>query len=162
MVIFGSSVKGGLAPKDVDVLVVCSDEVRVSEVKRKFDDLPEEVQVQVVKLGDLLNTHTLLKQAVIHEGFSLKFNVPMRQVLGFESHTLFTFSLNGLTQNEKVKFQYALYGRNSQNGVLKDNGGRQVAPGAILVPVGREGELEDFFKNWRTVYAKERWMTGIK
>ena len=162
ILIFGSTVKGGLRPKDTDILVVCRDDSKPSLVRRMFDDLPEKFQVTVTKKTDLLKTHTLLKQAAVHEGFSIKFGKPLREVLGFNSYTLFTFSLKNLNSSDKVRFQYALYGRGKKTGVLEENQGRQVSPGAILIPVNKEREVEDFFRNWKTHYKKERWMIDIK
>lgn len=162
IVVFGSSVKGSVAPNDLDALVVCADGADITRVRRAFDGLPEEVQLKFVKLGELVETHTLLKQAAVHEGHSVRLGMPVREALGFESHTLFTFSLTNLQQTGKVKFQYALYGRGSREGVLGSNGGRGIAPGAVLVPVEKESDMEAFFKEWGAEYSKERWMAAVR
>jgi len=156
IVIFGSSVKGRLKPRDIDVVVISD-----GAAQRSFDDLREELNIIFVSKEDLIKTHIMLKQAIIHEGHSIRYKKPIRELLGFESFTLFRFTISELKQTDKVRFVQALYGR-GKGGLLQELGGEKIAAGAVLVPVEKESEFEDFLRLWKLPYSKERWMQGIK
>jgi len=47
-------------------------------------------------------------------------------------------------------FQYALYGRGRESGILKK-----------CKPIEFEAEIEDFFKLWRAEYRKERVLRAV-
>ena len=162
IILFGSSIKGRLSPGDIDLAVIVEDKADIVKVQRSFDDLREEIQITFVKFSDIINRHILLKQALVHEGFSIRFDKFVHDILGFEAFTLFTFSLKHLTQREKVRFQYALYGRGEELGLLQRVSGEKIAKGAIVVPVSSESEVEDFFKLWRVPFRKERILKALR
>lgn len=161
IIVFGSSVKGRLFPGDTDICVIVRDDADIFMVQRNFDDVREEAQITFVKLKDLLEKHLLLKQALVHEGFSLRFGEFVHKLIGFEAFTIFTFSLTNLSQSEKIRFQYALYGRGKEDGILKKCKGEKLGRGVIAVPVLFEAEIEDFFKLWRAEYRKERVLRAV-
>ena len=61
-----------------------------------------------------------------------------------------------------VRFQYALYGRGKERGLLQRVFGEKIARGAIAVPVSYESEVKDFFKLWKVPFRKERILKAIK
>lgn len=74
---------------------------------------------------------------------------------------LFTYSLRHLEQKDKVRFFYALKGRDGKSGIIKSAKIAQLGKTVLLADAGRAAEVRDFLKYWRCE-AKEQevWMRG--
>ena len=67
----------------------------------------------------------------------------------YKEMVLFTYSTEHLLKKDKVRFYYALKGRDGKSGIIKaykiDHLGRTV----LLVPIKFSKDIKEFFKLWR-------------
>ena len=73
----------------------------------------------------------------------------------YNSMVLFSYSTEHLLKKDKVRFYYALKGRDGKSGIVKsckiDHLGRTV----LLVPVKFASEVDDFLKLWKCKFDKK-------
>ena len=100
-----------------------------------------------MNLEDFFNEHFLARQGILLEGISLYDKRSLAGKLGFKSSALFSYTLKGLSHNEKIKFNYALRGRTNK-GVLKELEGRSLAPSVMIIPIKNKIIFEDFLNRW--------------
>tara|TARA_Y100000310_G_scaffold138289_2_gene137256 strand:- start:54334 stop:54591 length:258 start_codon:yes stop_codon:yes gene_type:complete len=70
--------------------------------------------------------------------------------------TLFTYTLTHLANKDKVRFYYALKGRDGKGGVIEQYKIEQLAKGVLLVTRKQEEEVEEFLKYWKCKYTKRK------
>ena len=150
IVLYGSSVKGKENPKDVDLLVIFREGSlkerleKIQHIKRKIKvNVP--VDIKSVLWHELFAEEFFARRGILTEGISIFDGKPFSLKLGFKGFTLFTYSLRAKNHTEKIKFNYVLRGRTTQ-GMIKRLGGEHIAPGAILIPIGKSLEFEDVLK----------------
>lgn len=82
--------------------------------------------------------------------------------MGHSSHYLdkflFTYSLSHLSASDKIRFYYALKGRDGTSGVVKDYHIQQLGRTVLLVPSPFEHDVESFLKLWKCNLMKKRVM----
>lgn len=69
---------------------------------------------------------------------------------------LFTYSTKHLNKSDKVRFYYALKGRNNNPGVLKKYVYDHLAKTVLLVLKKNELPIEEFLNVWKCKYKKKR------
>ena len=69
---------------------------------------------------------------------------------------LFTYSTRHLNKSDKVRFYYALKGRDGNSGVLKKYVYDHLAKTVLLVLKKNESPIEEFLKVWKCKYKKKR------
>ena len=167
IVVFGSLVKGKLAPRDADKLVIFlqgSLKERLNAVQEIKNNIKNKVEVSIdVKqalLKDLFSPEFLARTGILLEGFSIFSNKKFCQTLGFESTSLFWYNLKDLSHSQKVKFNYILAGR-KQKGIIESLGGERLAGGAIKIPIETSLEFEEILKNNKIDYKKKNILEEI-
>lgn len=70
-----------------------------------------------------------------------------------KDHVIFTYSIKSLTNTNKIRFFYALKGRNSL-GIIKQTSSFYLTKSVLLVPVSSEKEIEEFFNLWKIPFKK--------
>lgn len=71
---------------------------------------------------------------------------------------LFTYSLSHLTNSDKIRFYYALKGRDGKSGIVKEYHIQQLGRAVLLVPSPFEHDIESFLKLWKCSRTKKRVM----
>ena len=61
---------------------------------------------------------------------------------------LFTSSIDHMEQKDKVRFYYALKGRDGKGGMLARPGVIQLGRAVVIVPLALAEEFMEFFKLW--------------
>lgn len=156
--IFGSSLKSKDKPKDIDLIALFRD--------KDYGKI-EDILYKIKKTGEPLNLHiepiiidNLYKEpvykSILHEGFSIRNIQFLYDMLDFKSFLLITYNLKDKKASDKVRFSYALYGRKKGEGVLKSLNGKENGKGSILVPIGKEGIIRDFFTQWKVKFKEQR------
>ena len=141
--IIGSVLKEKFEPKDIDIIVL---------FRNKNYKMTGELTYSIKKNANIENLHiepliidemfqSKIFPSIIHEGFSIKSNKRISEIMGYKACSLFTFSLEKLNSIEKVRFAQTLYGRKN-DGLLQKEGGISVGRGAFMSPI----EKEEFFK----------------
>ena len=161
IIVFGSIVRGKRKPGDVDVCVLSLDKFKkVNKLKKIITkEFKKDVHVSVLYLRDFLNPEETLWKTIFHEGISLTKNKPLSKLMGFEPSVLFWYKLENLKSIDKIKFSYALRGRNRKGGILREVKGEYLGKGCMMVPVENEDEIREFFARWNISFSRRRILT---
>jgi predicted nucleotidyltransferase len=161
IVLYGSSARGRAAPRDIDIMIIFLDTAlrpqleTITDLKRMLKSTTKTLDIKGMNLKDFFNPDFLARQAVLIEGSSLIDQKRLAQKLGFEGTTSFSYTLQGLTHNEKVKFNFSLKGRGTK-GVLDSVSGTAVGRGVVSIPVEKADDFEEFLKKWNIIFKKKR------
>jgi predicted nucleotidyltransferase len=159
IVLFGSAAKGKLYPGDLDVAILAelTDRAQLTGgLVRLLSENDIDAHVSTLFFDDIFSEP--LWQSVIHEGISIINGEPLSKSLGFSSKTLFQFDPSKLDKSKRVRFQYALVGRDSKSGIIEDVCGQKISGNAIIVPVSSENKVIQFFDLWGISYTIKRLM----
>ena len=141
--IIGSSLKNKLDFKDIENIIY---------------NIKKELKIENLHIEPLF-ADNLFKEnifsSLIHEGFSIRQNKQVGELIGYKSFLLFIFSLEGLDNIDKVRFAQTLYGRNKK-GILKEEGGKFLGKGAIIVPIEKEHIFRDIMLNFKVKFETKR------
>lgn len=135
IILFGSFVKGGLAPKDVDVAVLDNGIDRPKFKKEIILFLPS-ADVQFLTFQDYDKSLWL---TLLREGYSTKHQKYLYQMYHVQPSVLYTYSLQSLTASQKVMFARAIK-------IFK--GVKRLSNHVVLVPVSLSSEFADFLRHW--------------
>ncbi|MBW3004292.1 hypothetical protein KY310_00470 [Candidatus Woesearchaeota archaeon] len=69
---------------------------------------------------------------------------------------IYTYSLTHLPKKDKVRFFYALKGRNGKKGILERIKIEQLGRTVLLASANKEKELDEFFAYWQCKTKKKR------
>lgn len=161
IILFGSAVKGKIFPKDIDIVVIFLEGSlrerldKVQQIKDKLKTLNKNFDIKQITLKELFSSHFLARTGVLLEGLSLFTGKKFCELLGFQSHTLFWYNLNGMSHTQKVKFNYILAGRKYMEGVIKEFNGERLSRGVIKIPIENSLEFEEILKNNKVNYRKK-------
>ena len=151
-VIFGSLVKDKMEPNDLDIAMVVNSPGAsfIGEIKTAIDKEIRNAHLQVIQYPDFIKSK--LPYQMLAEGYSVKEGAFIADKLGIYKKILYMFSLEGLTQVEKVMFNKAL------NSLIQKTKSEKAGRGAVLVSVGSSGEFEDFFNLWKMRIRKKEFI----
>ncbi len=166
IVLYGSSVKGKTMPNDIDLIAI----FRKGNLRERLDKIQEmkekikntintkntkiNIDFKQITIEELFLPEFFAKTGIILEGISLFKDKKFSEILGFKAYSLFWFTLEGLSHNEKVKFNYILAGRGSE-GLISKLGGERLVGGAVKIPIDNSLEFEEVLKNNRINYKKK-------
>ena len=68
---------------------------------------------------------------------------------------IFSYSIEHLLQKDKVRFYYALKGRDGKTGIVKRYKIEQLGRAVLFVPDKQAAEVEQFLQYWKCKYQKE-------
>lgn len=148
IVLFGSSVRGKTKAGDIDVCIVTRD--------GRFGNIATNGSLHLTELGLSTFPVNSMWSTLLHEGISLISGRPYHEHLGFLGKALYWYDLKRLKQKDKVRFFYALKGRKGKKGFVDEIGGTCLAKGVIIVPVGSDDKLKEFFDTWKIPYSRRR------
>ena len=167
IIIFGSLVKGKLAPRDIDILVIFLQGALnerldiIQEIKNKLKGkIDLNIDIKQALLKDLFSAGFLARTGAILEGYSVFHNKKFCETLGFSSYSLFWYNLKGMSHTQKVRFNYILAGRN-QKGVIELLHGIRLANGVVKIPIEYSLEFEEILKNNKVSYNKKNILEEI-
>ena len=133
IIIIGSYVKGRGRPTDIDIVVLSQ---YSKELKDTIKETTNDSHIQFVSIKDYYKSIWL---TILREGFSIRHNKRLAEMMGIKPVILFKYSLKTLTNSKKVMFERAI--KNFEN--LEKLSNR-----VILVPIEQSADFEDFLKNW--------------
>ena len=148
IIIFGSVVKEKMNPADMDIAIIMDskDPVLIGEMQKTIP--LKNIHLQIFSYVDFLKS--TLPYCMLSEGYSIKDGRFISDKLGVSRKSLYTFSLDALSQIQKVMFNKGL------RTLIQSTKAEKVGKGAVLVPVRVSGEYDDFFRQWnRKVKKKE-------
>ncbi len=74
----------------------------------------------------------------------------------YREMTIFTYSIAHLLKKDKIRFYYALKGRDGKSGVFKSLKIEQLGRAVLLVSAKNTDEVGDFLKLWKCKYKKRK------
>lgn len=157
VILFGSSVRSNIEPRDIDLCILIQDSEEknslelIESLSRLLKNSPKKYHLTILKISSFLSGNTLAK-TLISEGYSLKYNKPFSEVFGFQSKSMFSYSLKHYTPSKRVQFHYLLKGRYGSIGILKEVNGHIVSNGTITVPTTKEDLLKKILDQWNVSY----------
>ncbi|MFQ5621110.1 MAG: hypothetical protein ACE5FT_04665 [Candidatus Nanoarchaeia archaeon] len=64
-------------------------------------------------------------------------------------YSLVTYSTSHLSKSDKVRFYYALKGRDGKSGIIKSCSIEQLTKTVLLVPPDQSTEVKEFLEYWK-------------
>ncbi len=74
----------------------------------------------------------------------------------YEERVIFTYSIEHLLKKDKIRFYYAIKGRDGKTGVVKEWKIEQLGRAVLLVPSKFEQNTEEFLNYWKCRFQKKR------
>ncbi|CAB50136.1 nucleotidyltransferase domain-containing protein [Pyrococcus abyssi] len=161
VVLYGSTVLGKEKPNDLDLMILTRTKLPTLELRNLILELKRtlsktlpraKLDIRAMSLEELFDPNNLASLGVIIEGVSLTRNKPMAELMNGKAYTLFRFTLEGLPRKDRVRFQYALKGRDMKSGLLKELNGEQWGAWVVVVPVEHTYRFKDFLELWGVKY----------
>jgi len=161
VILFGSSARGKFKPNDVDLCIIIKDVDEkksldlVDSLGKLTNKLNFKIHINILTSTSFMSENTLAR-TLINEGYSIKKNKNFSSIFGFESKSLFIYTLKHFSSSKRVKFHYLLKGRYGSKGMLKKVQGNFLGTGSILVPKEKEDLLKEIFDKWDVKYNINR------
>ena len=76
----------------------------------------------------------------------------------YEEHVIFTYSIEHLLKKDKVRFYYALKGRDGKSGIAKQDRIEQLGRAVLLVPVKFADDTRQFLEMWKCRFGERKVM----
>ena len=162
VILYGSFARNEATSRsDIDLLILTTEKKTVKAVEDAIIDLESEIgrniQPTIRTFKELEQTDTGLLQNIFQEGIILCLkepaDIPSSMLLSQKPKLIYSFQINNLNQNEKVKFNNEFYGRikgkYNYKGLLKEIGGQKLSPGCVLIPHTEKYNIEKFFKKFK-------------
>jgi hypothetical protein len=78
-----------------------------------------------------------------------------KDLSGYSAKTIFTYSTEHLAKKDKVRFYYALKGRDGKSGIVKRCRIEHLGRTVLLVPEKYSAEVEQFLQYWKCEHDKK-------
>jgi hypothetical protein len=87
--------------------------------------------------------------------------VPTRVKKGLDSSkykesVIFTYSIEHLLKKDKIRFYYALKGRDGKTGIVKEVKIEQLGRAVLLVSAEHEKQVAEFLEYWKCEFKTKR------
>lgn len=145
VLLFGSAIKGKANPKDIDAALITK-----KEINPKINGM----HISVISPEEFFSKIPALANTLLREGYSLKNNKFLAELLQFQNKVLFIYELKNLSASNKVKIVNILRGKASNAGMVEEYNGKWLANQVFFVPVSASYLFENFFTNNSIKYIK--------
>ena len=79
-----------------------------------------------------------------------------KEIEGFRQMAIFTYSIEHLLKKDKIRFYYAIKGRDGKSGVAKEWKIEQLGRAVLLVPAAFEKDVTEFLNYWKCRFETRR------
>jgi len=153
IIIFGSFLKGKENIKDIDITIVFKKFSKT--IWQDINKIGDEYHFSKTTFSKLL-IEPLFWQTLLHEGYSLKHEEFISNILGMKSSFLFEYELLNLDKIKKQTFSHALYGTGGRANFLKNIKGEKIGRNSILIAEEYSEEMRSFLDTWNVIYKVRR------
>lgn len=170
IILYGSTVLGKPTPGDTDLMIITHKPIPYKEARNlaiNFKKLlikegfsRDKLDIRVMSLEDLFDPNNLASLGLIIEGYSLTQEKPVAELMNGKAYTLFRFTLENLSRKDRVRFQYALKGRDMKNGLLKELNAQQLGAWVVTVPIQHTWRFKEFLDQWKVKYEAFTMLKG--
>jgi len=77
-------------------------------------------------------------------------------IKNYREAVIFTYSTEHLLKKDKIRFYYALKGRDGKSGIVKALKIEQLGRAVLLVSIKNSAEVNDFLTLWKCKYEKRK------
>nr|WP_237705120.1 nucleotidyltransferase domain-containing protein [Thermococcus zilligii] len=161
VVLYGSTVLGKERPNDLDLMILTRKKLPPLQLRELILQLKgalstiiprEKLDIKAISLEELFDPNNLASLGLLIEGYSLRHGKNLAELVNGKAYALFRFTLGGLPRKERVRFQYALKGRDMKSGLLKELNGEQWGAWVIVVPIQHTYRFREFLELWGIKY----------
>jgi predicted nucleotidyltransferase len=161
VVLYGSTVLGKENPNDIDLMILTKRKLPPLKLRELILQLKEglskaipreKLDVRAMSLEELFNPNNLASLGVLVEGYSFRHNKTLAELMNGKAYAIFRFTLEGLPRKDRVRFQYALKGRDMRSGLLKEVSGEQWGAWVVAVPIQHTYRFREFLELWGVKY----------
>ena len=152
IIIFGSVMKGKDKPKDIDLLIVFKEKINKELELKIRRELGTNYEINSITQKELLSSNFTAKEGLYLEGYSFSKKNTMAESLGFFSIAHLKYELKNLKGTNRVKFYYALMGRDNQDGFLTKINADRFSDNVIICDYSEIEKLKEFFDSWNINY----------
>lgn len=158
IVIFGSYIKDKVNPTDIDLCIITnSSKAKAIELSEQLQHkLDAKFHVSYLLIDDFLKKPEPIWLSIFHEGESIITGRKLAETIFSEPRVLFKYDTSKLSYTNKIRFYYALKGRDGKTGVVKSTNSDFLAKTILLSPVSSDGQLISFFKEWNVPFTRQR------
>jgi hypothetical protein len=153
IIVFGSILKGKKDVNDIDVAVVFKE--FSEKLWKDINKIGDKYHFSKIKFSQFLEEPSFW-QTLIHEGYSLKYNEMISNIIGMKSFFLFEYKFGDLDRVKQQTFSHALYGSGGRESFLKSIDGEKLGNKRVIVPFDSSEEMRSFFDTWNLVYTVRR------
>ena len=157
IILFGSSVRGKEKPEDIDLLLIYKDKI-ILDLSYKLRKMIEEHNLKVEIISKTYNesfsSTFLARTSILSEGFSITRNNGIAEGFGYSNFMLYKYSLKGFSKSDRMRFYYSLYGRNGNNGIIKNLNLSKFSGTILLSSIDKSEQVKEFFENWKINYIE--------
>ncbi|MEM3844647.1 MAG: hypothetical protein QXU98_02940 [Candidatus Parvarchaeota archaeon] len=109
------------------------------------------------KIVNFIEEEDIIDKDIFKQMFdsvSLIDNSPLLSRLGLKRYVEMVYDLTNLDQTQKMRFNYALFGRGKNKGIVNSVNGKRVGKGVILIPYDGKRTVENFINGWNIRYTE--------
>ena len=152
IIIYGSSMKGKDKPNDIDVLIIFSEKVN-KEVEYSFRNslksFSEITSVNSVTLKELRSGNFAATEGLYLEGYSLIRRKLLAEEMALLGTAIIIYDVSKIKGSDRIRFYYALNGRNGSKGFVLSVGAKRLADNVLLCKYDKIEEIKPFFEQWK-------------
>lgn len=157
VIIFGSKVKGATHPKDIDIALITKtgkkESIQLAEkLERKINNPQMHITYNII--DNLFLKPEPIWLSILHEGVSLITGDKISDKLFLEPKVLFKYDSSKLEYKDKIRFYYALKGRDGKSGIIKKTKTEYLSKTILLVETKFDKEIQEFLKHWKLPFSR--------
>lgn len=156
VILFGSSVKEKLHPKDIDIAIIFRDSIERELLKKFQDGLGEKYHISSVVVDQFFTKPHSLAKTLLYEGVSLITNKKISDNFDLQPYTLYIYDLTREKPSKKVRFVYLLKGRAKSKGLIEEFRGKYISTSSFIIPVEKDEEILEIFKKWGIKFYRKK------
>jgi len=152
IILFGSLLKGKDKPNDIDLLIIFKEKINKNlefELRKKLKD---PYQINSITKKELDGDNFIAKEGLYLEGYSFFKKDYLSNSLGFISLGYLKYDLKNIKGSKRIRFYYALMGRNKSKGFLSELNAKRFSDSVIVCDYSQIEKLKEFFDNWEIDY----------
>lgn len=155
IILFGSVVRGKEKPKDVDILIIFSEEVDKEKefaIKKILEKQFQNLSIVSKTRKNITDPAFDARESILFEGFSLVTGKNLASEFGFVSFGMFKYCFGAWNKLQKTKFYYALNGRRGKVGISSQLGCIKMSDNIVLVPLHNIEPFREFLDSCKIEY----------
>ena len=153
IILFGSAIRGKEDPQDIDLLLWLKEKDKKREIEYSLRKLIEELNIkpQIIPITyDILTSPSFQpREDILSQGYSLVYEKYVSEGFGYKNFILWKYELKGFNQSQRMRFQYSLYGRKREGGMVKELRLIKFSDSILLSPIETADKTREYLTFWK-------------